>query len=180
MLKKIKKEQFDDFFEILTHSFPKSEYRTYDAQLALFKQQNYQVYISEKKNDIEAVFAQWEGPNFIYLEHFAVKESYRNHGIGSVLLQEYIQQQVKPIILEIEPPESGYEKRRSEFYLRNSFKLNHWQYIQPAYSVNTNPVPLVLMSYPSNLTETDFYFFKHWVFKHVYQEVGTEAFRPEK
>lgn len=170
MLKKIKKEQFNDFFEILNHSFPESEHRGYHAQLALFTQDNYQIYISEKKKTIEAFFAQWEGPNFIYLEHFAVAESHRNHGTGSRLLQEYIKQQDKPIILEIEPPENGDEKRRSEFYMRNGFKLNHWKYIQPPYSADRSPVPLTIMSYPSYLNETDFYFFKHWVFKHVYAQ----------
>lgn len=84
------------------------------------------------------------------------------------MLQAFLQQQEKPVIIEIEPPKSGDEKRRAEFYIRNGFSLSESGYVQPAYSHEKSPVSIVLMSYPKPLQGRDFQAFKNWMFTHIY------------
>lgn len=168
MLTVLQDEQFEQLYQLFEESFPSDEYRPYETQRALLSHPQYQIYVYEKDHEVAAFFATWEGPHYIFLEHFAVKEKFRNGGLGSKLLQEFLTQQIKPIVIEIEPPEGEIEKRRASFYERNGFHLSQWGYIQPALANGQTPVPLVLMSYPKPLQEEDYHSFKNWVFTHVY------------
>lgn len=168
MLTILQEEQFESLYQLIEDSFPSDEYRPYEAQRALLSHPHYQIYVYEKDHELAAFFATWEGPHFIFLEHFAVKESFRNGGLGSKLLQVFLKRQAKPIVIEIEPPEGGIEKRRASFYERNGFSHSQWGYVQPALAKEQSPVSLVLMSYPKPLQEQTYQSFKNWVFKHVY------------
>lgn len=168
MLKILQEEQFESFYQLMKDSFPSDEYRPYQTQRALLSHPHYQIYVYKKDQELAAFFAAWEGPDFIFLEHFAVKASLRDGGLGSKLLQAFLKQQAKPIVLEIEPPEGEIEKRRVSFYERNGFRLSQRGYVQPALAKGKNPVSLVLMSYPKPLNEQAYQSFKNWVFKHVY------------
>ncbi|KAF0820959.1 MULTISPECIES: GNAT family N-acetyltransferase [unclassified Cytobacillus] len=168
MLTILQEEQFESFYQLMEDSFPRDEYRPYQTQRALLSHPNYQIYVYEKDHELAAFFAAWEGPDFIFLEHFAVKESFRNGGLGSKLLQEFLMQHEKPVVIEIEPPEGEIEKRRADFYERNGFSLSQWGYVQPALAKGQSSVALVLMSYPAPLQEQAYQSFKNWVFKHVY------------
>jgi len=168
MLSELKKEQFHDLFQLFEESFPQDEYRPYELQKALLSLPQYKVYVYEKDHVLGGFFATWEGPSFIFIEHFAVKESFRNNGLGSRLLQEFVKLAKKPIVLEVEPPKGDLQKRRVAFYERNGFKLNQWSYLQPALAKDQKPVPLVLMSYPRALEPKEFQLFKNWVFSLVY------------
>lgn len=168
MLTILQENQFEELFRLMEESFPTDEYRPYQLQQSLLSHPHYQIYVYKKDGKLVAFLAVWEGPNFIFLEHFAVKESFRNGGLGSKLLQTFVKQQTKPILLEIERPEGEIEKRRANFYERNGFNLTKWSYLQPALAKDQSPVPLVLMSYPMPIQEQQFKSFKNWVFKHVY------------
>ncbi|WP_066287508.1 GNAT family N-acetyltransferase [Bacillus sp. FJAT-29937] len=168
MLTILQEVQFENLYQLIEDSFPSDEYRPYQAQHALLSRPNYKIFVYEKDNKLAAFFATWEGPDFLFLEHFAVKESFRNDGLGSKLLQAFLEQQAKPIVIEIEPPEGGIEKRRAGFYERNGFSLSQWGYVQPALANGQSPVSVVLMSYPEPLQEQAYQSFKNWVFKHVY------------
>jgi GNAT superfamily N-acetyltransferase len=168
MLTILQEEQFEILYQLIEDSFPCDEYRPYQTQRALLSHPHYQIYVYEKNHELAAFFATWEGPDFIFLEHFAVKESFRNGGLGSKLLQAFLKQQEKPIVIEIEPPEGEIEIRRASFYERNGFSLSKWGYVQPALAKGQGSVSLVLMSYPEPLQEQAYQSFKAWVFKHVY------------
>ena len=168
MLTILQEEQFENFYQLIEESFPSDEYRPYQTQRGLLSHPHYQIYVHEKDHELAAIFATWEGPDFIFLEHFAVKASLRDGGLGSKLLQTFLKQQAKPIVIEIEPPEGELEKRRASFYERNGFSLSQWGYVQPALAKEQSPVSLVLMSYPKPLQEQAYQTFKNWVFKHVY------------
>ncbi|NCU18831.1 GNAT family N-acetyltransferase [Pallidibacillus pasinlerensis] len=171
MLKVLHEDQFDELFQIIEESFPIDEYRPYPSQRALLSQPHYRIFTYEKDQELAGFLATWEGPEFIFIEHFAVKTSFRNGGLGSKLLQEFLKQQTKPVILEIEPPEGELEKRRANFYKRNGFNPNPWSYLQPALAKDQSPVPLVIMSYPEPLEEHQFQSFKDWVYTYVYSVV---------
>ncbi|WP_077618238.1 GNAT family N-acetyltransferase [Bacillus sinesaloumensis] len=168
MLSILQEDRFEELYQMFEDSFPSDEYRPYQTQRALLSNPHYQIYVYEKNHEIAAFFATWEGPHFIFLEHFAVKESFRNGGLGSKLLQEFLKLHAKPIVIEIEPPEGEIEKRRARFYERNGFHLSQWGYVQPALAKGQNPVSLVLMSYPKPLQEQEYQSFKNWVFNDIY------------
>ncbi|WP_010280901.1 GNAT family N-acetyltransferase [Bacillus timonensis] len=168
MLTILQEERFEDLYQLFEDSFPSDEYRPYQMQRSLLSHPHYHIYVYEKDHELAAFFATWEGPDFIFLEHFAVKSSFRNGGLGSKLLQAFLEQHEKSTVIEIEPPEGEIEKRRAGFYERNGFSLSKWGYVQPALAKGRSPVSLVLMSYPQPLQEQAYQSFKNWVFKHVY------------
>ncbi|MEK5442343.1 MULTISPECIES: GNAT family N-acetyltransferase [unclassified Fredinandcohnia] len=168
MLTLLQEDQFENLYQLFEDSFPSDEYRPYHMQRSLLSAPHYQIYVYEKDHELAAFFATWEGPDFIFLEHFAVKSRFRNGGLGSKLLQAFLEQQVKPVVIEIEPPEGEIEKRRADFYKRNGFTLSEWGYVQPPLAKGQSAVSLVLMSYPKPLQEQAYKSFKNWVFNHVY------------
>lgn len=170
MLTILQEEQFEKFYQLIEDSFPSDEYRPYQTQRALLSHPHYQIYVYEKGQELAAIFATWEGPGFIFIEHFAVKASLRNVGLGSEILQAFLKQQTKPVILEIESPVGEIEKRRARFYERNGLNLSQWGYDQPALATGQSTVPVVLMSYPMPIQEQAYQSFKSWVFKHVYSK----------
>ncbi|KMK77559.1 GNAT family N-acetyltransferase [Alkalihalobacillus pseudalcaliphilus] len=170
MLIKLKGNKFDAFYQLMQDSFPPDEYRPYHHQRALLDNPFYQIYMYEEHDELVAFFATWQSQEFIFLEHFAVQASFRNGGLGTKLLQAFLQQSKQSVIIEIEPPTNGdLEKRRAKFYERNGFSLSKWGYIQPALAKGYDPVPLVLMAYPQPLSFASYLEFKGWVFQHVYK-----------
>ena len=66
-----------------------------------------------------AFLAVWEFDTFLFVEHFAVRKSCRNGGLGAVLLTQLTAQCRRPVILEVELPTGELEARRIAFYERN-------------------------------------------------------------
>lgn len=90
----------------------------------------------------------WEFDDFVYIEHLATSEHMRNSGIGANVLKLMKSKFIKPIVLEIEMPESSSTAaRRMKFYQRNGFNpLLDFQYIQPPYSPGLPSIPMTLMT----------------------------------
>ena len=105
-----------------------------------------------------------------FLEHFAVHPSYRGMGIGSKLLKEVISSLSGLCFLEVEPPISELQKRRVEFYKRQGFFINVYQYFQPAFSKTLPAVPLKIMTYGKEIDEKEFLKIKNLVYKEVYHQ----------
>lgn len=142
MLTILQEERFENLYQLFEDSFSTDEYRPYQMQRSLLSHPCYQIYVYEKDHELAAFFATWEGSDFIFLEHFAVKSRLRNGGLGSKLLQVFLEQLEKPIVIEIEPPEGEIEKRRAGFYERNGFSLSKWGYVQPALAQGKVPFHL--------------------------------------
>ena len=70
-------------------------------------------------------------------------------------MQDFINRNAKPIILEVELPSSHIEQRRIQFYKRLDFQLNHQNYEIPPSEKDQSPLQLLLMSYTHPLTHKD-------------------------
>ena len=103
------------------------------------------------------------------MEHLAVSREFRGDGIGGQMMREYIQQSVKPVVLEVELPETDIAKRRIAFYQRLGFQLNGFAYRQPPMRKGHGWYPLMIMSFPSSLTEEEFEPIKKKIYREVYQ-----------
>lgn len=90
----------------------------------------------------------WNLGRALYVEHFAVDPSLRGKGIGMEAIKELAARSPLPLILEVEPENTGETaRRRIAFYTRAGFTAHHsYPYIQPPYSPGLPPVALTLMT----------------------------------
>lgn len=169
MLSKLNKIRFKEIYEIMEQSFPIEEYRPFKEQESLLDSEYYSIYLElNKDDDIVAFFATWNFSQFAFIEHFAVREKYRNGGIGTRLLKELLAILNKPIVLEVEPPKEEIAKKRIRFYERNSFVLNEDDYFQPPISKGRKELPLMLMTFPNKMVPTEYADIRHTLYEKVY------------
>ncbi len=163
----LSKENFDEIFSIMEKSFPVDEYRERNKQLTLFQEKSYKVY-GAREGDLKGFIAVWELKGCTFIEHLAVKESYRNAGVGGALLQEIIAHYGnEKVVLEVELPLGETERRRIGFYERNGFHLNEFPYLQP--SLGSGEKPLLIMSTLSKISQSEFEPIKREIYETVYK-----------
>ncbi len=89
----------------------------------------------------------WDLGEVIYVEHFAMEPWARGRGIGANTLEILKKRNEKPLLLEVEPPETGeVAVRRIGFYNRCGFDTICTEYVQPPYGPGKNALPLHLMA----------------------------------
>ncbi len=160
--------EFDRVYSILEASFPPDEYRGYDAQKALLDNPCYTVYVYPQNSDIIALITVWQFEKFSFIEHFAVDPFHRNGGLGTALLTEIVRMLPNDLCLEAELPQTEIARRRLAFYRRNGFIPNDFPYMQPAYSLDKNPVPLVIMTQSKSLSPEQFHYIENTLHERVY------------
>ena len=165
---KLNINHFDEVFSIMSQSFPLDEYRTYDEQKTLMKNPIYSIYGYFDENELKGFAAIYNFNEFIFIEHLAVSIKYRNQGIGEFILNQLHQQYSQMICLEVEPPLNELSKRRIDFYKRNQFYLNEYEYIQPSISKGKKPIPLYIMTSFSKIDENTFNKIRNVLYKQVY------------
>lgn len=166
-----KENEFDQIFAIMESSFPPDERRTYDAQRALLDNPKYTIYVlpDSPNRNIKAFITVWHFEDFAYIEHFAVNPAFRNEGLGSNILHEINDLLMCQLCLEVELPETDYAKRRIAFYKRNGFFVNDYPYIQPPYSKDKKPLPLIIMTSNEGISKDRFTMMKETVYREVYK-----------
>ncbi len=133
---------------IYESSFPTDERRVFDSVVKLAgTEPDFNFYAIMRDNEPIGLFSSWDMGKFLFVEHFAVSPKYRGWGIGQQVLETWLAGQTLPVVLEVERPEDDITRRRVGFYERVGFR--HWavDYLQPAYSIDKNPVPMHLMTY---------------------------------
>lgn len=97
----------------------------------------------------------WNLETFRYIDHFATSVAIRNQGLGKLILQQFMATNNKPILLEVELPETTINQRRIQFYERLGFKLTPHYYEVPSAEENQAPLQLLLMSSPKAISEQE-------------------------
>jgi ribosomal protein S18 acetylase RimI-like enzyme len=160
---------FHEVFSIMESSFPISEFRTREAQEALLKNPRYRLITDKNDNGkVMAFMAVWEFPEFRFVEHIAVDPAARGKGAGDKLMRGYIEVSKTPVLLEVEPPEDEWSRRRIGFYERLGFCLNTYDYLQPPLREGQADLPLKIMSHTRPLTTEEFNHFRDTVYRDVY------------
>lgn len=162
---------FDEIFEIMTDSFPDTEMRNYEGQKKLFDLDLYEVFIYKTNEKTAAFISVWNFDEFIFIEHLAVSKLMRGHGTGTKLIEFIKTHFGKKIILEVEPPDYDIAVKRIGFYKKLSFKLNLYDYMQPALQKGLPDIKLLLMSYPDFLSNEEFEKYKSILYKTVYEKI---------
>lgn len=166
---RMRSDEFEFVFDIMTQSFPLDEYRPREEQKALLADSRYAVYVHRKNGKIAAFLATWHFGEFVFVEHFAVAQVYRNQGIGKEMLSALLELINKPVCLEVEPPNDALAARRIGFYERCRLTLNPYPYMQPPISKGKNAIPLMIMSSGGTLTEAQFQKVKTVLYREVYK-----------
>ncbi|MET3942126.1 ribosomal protein S18 acetylase RimI-like enzyme [Paenibacillus sp. PvP094] len=162
-------DPFDQIFEMMKQSFPESEYREYAQQKRLLANSRYQLLIEKnEQNEVIGFLAGWEFEKFRYIENVAVSPAIRGGGIGRRMMERFIKQSDKLVILEVELPEDELKRRRIGFYTRLGFHLEDYAYVQPALREGQRSFPLQIMSYPDPLTSSEFETVRDILYKEVY------------
>lgn len=162
--------EFDKIFALMKASFPENERRTYAGQKELLANPHYRLITqTNDNNQIIAFLTAWEFPFFRFVEHIAVDPGARGTGIGRKLMTAYIEESSKPVLLEVEPPDTDLARRRISFYERLGFQVNPYEHMQPPLQKGQPYLPLKLMSYPQILTEEEFALCKEILYTNVYK-----------
>ena len=167
-LETLTERDFDSVWEIMEESFPRDERRSREAQRKILDVSWYHLYGYRAHGELMAFLAVWEFDTFLFVEHFAVRKSCRNGGLGAVLLTQLTTQSRKPVILEVELPTGELEARRIAFYERNGFYYNDYFYMQPPIAEGRNAIPLRLMTTGGPLDEEEFSRMQRLLYKNVY------------
>lgn len=159
--------------ENLLHlSFPENERRDDEKQKNITNCNPYFFcMVIQKDNQPCGLLTFWDFTDFRYIEHFAISSHYRNQGIGTRILNEFVKQDKSPVVLEVERPTDLLSKRRIDFYKRLGFYL--WEgidYVQPPYRENGQEVPMFLMSTPGLSPQKDFLKVNAILRNQVYQQ----------
>lgn len=161
---------FDNFFKLMKEAFPSIERRSYEDQKKLLNEESYEIIVNkDKKQNINAFLANWKFNEFNFIEHFAVANDLRGHGLGSSMLKDYLNKSNRLIFLEVELPEDKTSMRRIKFYEKFGFCLNNFYYLQPPMQKEHDFFPLKVMSYPRAVNNSEFIKFKNIVYDKVYK-----------
>ena len=169
MFERITKKTFDEIFPLLEQAFPVTELREKERQRAMLEEEHYRLYGVRKDGVFAAVFATWEIEDFLYIEHFAVREDCRNGGWGGQLLDALLEEKGRAMVLEVEEPEDELTRRRIGFYERHGLVYNDYPYLQPPMREGQEMLPLRLMTKPAAIDEKTYERYKKQIYKIVYK-----------
>lgn len=146
---------FHKAWELYEDAFPLEERRLLDAQCCVMKLPNYYFDITIDKKQLIGFLLWWDFETYRYIDHFATCKQHRNKGFGKLILEKFMVGNNKPMLLEVELPNSAINQRRIKFYEKIGFKLNQHYYEIPPLKESQSPLQLMLMSYPNQLSKND-------------------------
>lgn len=144
------------FKELYVISFPVFEQRTEEQQDKAFLCPEYHLMAYTENGIFIGFICYWEFNTYIYIEHFAINQSLRGKGHGSLLLSGFIKENSKIILLEIDPIIDDLSAARLRFYQKCGFNLNKFAHIHPPYRENRNGHPLLVLTTERKITTNEY------------------------
>jgi ribosomal protein S18 acetylase RimI-like enzyme len=130
-LKNISDNYFQKAWNLYEDAFPIEERRSLEKQRAVMKKAIYHFDTLIEKELMIGFLLWWDLKSYRYIDHFATSTQQRNKGFGKLILETFRDLNDKPILLEVELPNSDINERRIKFYERAGFKLNEHYYAVP-------------------------------------------------
>ena len=131
------KEDFEKVYPILAQSFPETEVRSKEDQLALIENEKYHMYaIEDEDGTVGGVIAAWElADDFLYIEHFATLTRrrigfYERHGFvwnDYPYMQPPMRKGQEPLSLRLMTKPAGISLETYERY-RSAIHCNVYRY----------------------------------------------------
>ena len=159
--------------EIYRNSFPRMEQRPAQEHLRALADPAFEADGIWLGQQLAGILYHWNYDDTWYVEHLAVSPALRGQNMGSRALEAFCRD--RRVILEIDPPVDDISIRRLRFYRRLGFVENPHDYIHPSFSPPFEPHRLVLMSYPTPLTDPEARTFADFVRERVLRYSEREA-----
>ncbi|HIX82538.1 GNAT family N-acetyltransferase [Erysipelatoclostridium sp. An15] len=165
----LKLEEFDRFYQILSNNFPTKEIKEYNYMKDTFHAGLYQVLTLKDNDQIVGIMSFYQHDDFRFIDYFAIDGSLKGKGMGSKMLQYFINLDDKMVILEVEHPEDEQSKRRIAFYQRNGLYLNdQFEYFVPPVRNLKHRLYFHLMSSKRKINNIEFEKYYPQILKMVY------------
>lgn len=158
-----------DLKQIYLDSFPDNERREWNEMQHLLLNHLFTVCKITHNNLLIGFITFWKWTDLLFIEHFALNETARGKGIGTIILKQLLEQHPSTVIAEVEEPLTEQANRRIAFYQRLGFDLCQQEYYQPPYISGFDKVKMYIMSYPAKLTNREFTVFRNRIYKEVYK-----------
>lgn len=144
-------EPLAQVLSLLEDSFPETERRATPAQRRMLEKGEIGALAARNEDGtLAAILTMWPLEDALFLEHFAVSSALRSQGLGGKILEELKSQTDCPLVLEAEPPETDWARRRLGFYARHGWAAQEdFPYVQPPYRAGGESLPLYLLSCPA-------------------------------
>ena len=139
--------------ELYRNSFPDKEQRSEEEHLRALHDPHFEADGIWRGAEFIGILYHWRTDDWQYIEHLAISPALRGQNMGSAALSAFCRG--KRVILEIDPPVDGTSIRRRHFYQRLGFIENPQEYIHPSFEEPFEAHKLVLMSYPTPLTDKE-------------------------
>ena len=159
--------------EIYRRSFPYKEQRSEEDHVRALRDPHFRADGIWCGDEFVGILYHWQGDGWHYGEHLAVSPALRGRNMGSKALAAFCEG--RRVILEIDPPADEISIRRLHFYRRLGFVENPHEYIHPSFRRPFEQHKLVLMSYPSPLTDDEARRFADFVRETVLRYTEHEA-----
>lgn len=156
--------------ELYSASFPLHEQRESASQAKILSDDEYYFSLIYNEDVFVGLVLYWQTNSFLYIEHFCILPEMRNKKYGQKTL-ELLEEREKTMILEIDPPVDVVSVRRKAFYERSGFIENPYSHQHPPYHKESSGHNLVIMSFPDQITQTQYDSFKHYLEHHVMEDV---------
>ena len=165
----LKLEEFDRLYQILSNNFPTKEIKEYNYMKDTFHAGLYQVLTLKDNDQIVGIMSFYQHDDFRFIDYFAIDGSLKGKGMGSKMLQYFINLDDKMVILEVEHPEDEQSKRRIAFYQRNGLYLNNqFEYFVPPVRNLKHRLYFHLMSSKRKINNIEFEKYYPQILKMVY------------
>lgn len=151
-----KNHYYTTFRTLYENSFPIYEQRTIEQEELAFNSENYSLDIYEHENKFIGFISYWEFETYIYIEHFAINDTLRGEGYGSRVLNSFIEEMTKQIILEIDPVTDEKTAARLRFYQKCGFYENQHRHTHPPYRDGYTPHLLTILTTGCIMAEKEF------------------------
>ncbi|HLN71688.1 MAG TPA: GNAT family N-acetyltransferase [Prolixibacteraceae bacterium] len=155
-------------------SFPPDERRDWNELTGLTVHSPFNIHCIHNSNGTIGLLTLWKWLEFTFIEHFAINKTFQGKGIGSEVINQLKHEASTKIILETEEPTTDLAIRRINFYARLGFHRCNEEYYQPPYSKDKKAVKMVLMSYPGQITPSEFIAIRAKLYREVYRRNITE------
>lgn len=138
----------DQARKLYLSAFPQEERRPVEQWLHLHQANaSFHILVIKSEDAFAGILTYWDFDKFVYIEHFATDVALRGRGLGQGALHSFIKgTKYRPIVLEVELPQTSLAKRRIGFYERVGFSVIEKLYRQPPYPGQTDSLPLLIMS----------------------------------
>lgn len=155
--------------ELLHSAFPRNERRDDERQrLNTDRLPHFHCLLVQDGEEPVGLLTWWDFPRFRYVEHFAISPSLRGKGYGHWVLEAFLGEASKPVVLEVEHPTDEQSRRRIAFYRSCGLTLWECDYLQPPYRRDDAPLPLYLMVSPGLSPDEDYGEIRETIHREVY------------